>query len=107
MWCPLRGEIHQFILIHFLSASIFCSVKVLLLLLPQVSMELNPDAPSQPSGGELLHLRAVGDNDTLHFVFCSQGAPSLLLVHTNTSSSVLHVSFTSTSLRCHQSTSPL
>lgn len=109
MWCPLRGEIHQFILLlHFLSASIFCSVKVLLLLfLPQVSMELNPGAPSQPSAGELLHLRAVGDNDTLHFLFCSQGAPSLLLVHTNTSSSVLQVGSTSTSLRCHQSTSPL
>lgn len=111
MWCPLRGEIHQFILLlHFLSASIFCSVKVLLLLfLPQVSMELNPGAPSQPSAGELLHLRAVGDNDTLHFLFCSQGAPSLLLVHTNTSSSVLQVgsTSTSTSLRCHQSTSPL
>lgn len=57
-------------------------------------MELNPGAPSQPSAGELLHLRAVGDNDTLHFLFCSQGAPSLLLVHTNTSSSVLQVNWT-------------
>lgn len=57
-------------------------------------MELNPGAHSPPSTGELLHLRAVGDNDTLHFLFCSQGAPSLLLVHTNTSSSVLQVSST-------------
>lgn len=58
-------------------------------------MELNPGAQSPPSGGEVLHMRAVGDNDTLHFLFCSQGAPTLLLVHTNTSSSVLSVSATS------------
>lgn len=57
-------------------------------------MELNPGALTPPSEGELLHLRAVGDNDTLHFLFCNQGAPSLLLVHTNTSSSVLRVSST-------------
>lgn len=55
-------------------------------------MTLNPDAPSPPpKGGELLHVQAVGDNDTLHFLFCSQGAPSLLLVHTNSSSSMVKV----------------
>lgn len=54
-------------------------------------MELNPGASSPPRGGDLLHVRAVGDNDTLHFLFCSQGAPTLLLVHTNTTSSVIKV----------------
>ncbi|XP_034721987.1 glycosylated lysosomal membrane protein, partial [Etheostoma cragini] len=59
-----------------------------------LSVELNPGWPtpsSPPPDGELLHVRAVGDNDTLHFLFCSQGAPTLLLVHTNTSSSSLKV----------------
>ncbi|XP_041664629.1 glycosylated lysosomal membrane protein [Cheilinus undulatus] len=53
----------------------------------QLFVQLNPGSPSPPAGGDLLHVRAVGDNDTLHFLFCSQGAPTLLLVHTNTSSS--------------------
>lgn len=54
-------------------------------------MELNPGSPSMPSGGDLLHVRALGDNDTLHFLFCSQGAPTLLLVHTNTTTSTVKV----------------
>uniref|UniRef100_A0A8D0CSS6 Glycosylated lysosomal membrane protein n=1 Tax=Sander lucioperca TaxID=283035 RepID=A0A8D0CSS6_SANLU len=61
-----------------------------------LSVELNPGWPSpssRPPNGELLHVRAVGDNDTLHFLFCSQGAPTLLLVHTNTSSSSLKVNW--------------
>ncbi|TKS89250.1 Glycosylated lysosomal membrane protein [Collichthys lucidus] len=56
----------------------------------QVLIELNPGSPSPPPG-DLLHARAVGDNDTLHFLFCSQGAPTLLLVHTNTSFSTVKV----------------
>ncbi|KAG7225301.1 hypothetical protein INR49_007148 [Caranx melampygus] len=57
----------------------------------QVSIELNPGAPMIPPGGDLLHLRAVGGDDTLHYLYCSQGAPTLLLVHTNSSSSTLKV----------------
>ncbi|KAM6974411.1 glycosylated lysosomal membrane protein [Tautogolabrus adspersus] len=57
----------------------------------QLSVQLNPGSPLLPPGGDLLHVRAVGDNDTLHFLFCSQGAPTLLLVHTNTSSSTVTV----------------
>ncbi|XP_023267654.1 glycosylated lysosomal membrane protein [Seriola lalandi dorsalis] len=57
----------------------------------QVSVELNPGSAVTPPGGDLLHVRAVGDNDTLHFLFCSQGAPTLLLVHTNSSSSTVKV----------------
>ncbi|KAF3833418.1 hypothetical protein F7725_024622 [Dissostichus mawsoni] len=54
--------------------------------------KLNPGWPAPPPpGGDLLHVRAVGLNDTLHFLFCSQGAPTLLLVHTNSSSSTVEV----------------
>ncbi|XP_059205253.1 glycosylated lysosomal membrane protein [Centropristis striata] len=59
----------------------------------KVTVALNPGAPSPPRGGELLHVRAEGDNDTLHFLFSSQGAPALLLVHTNTSSSTVTVNW--------------
>ncbi|KAK9527061.1 hypothetical protein VZT92_015726 [Zoarces viviparus] len=58
-----------------------------------LTVELNPGSPSLPSGGDLLHVRAVGVNDTLHFLFCSQGAPTLLLVHTNSSSSTVEVNW--------------
>ncbi|XP_054461645.1 glycosylated lysosomal membrane protein [Anoplopoma fimbria] len=58
------------------------------------SVELNPGSPSPPPDGDLLHMRAVGNNDTLHFLFCSQGAPTLLLVHTNSSSSTVKVNWT-------------
>ncbi|AWP21202.1 putative lysosomal protein NCU-G1 [Scophthalmus maximus] len=57
----------------------------------QLSIQLNPGSPLPPPDGDLLHVRAVGDNDTLHFLFCSQGAPALLLVHTNSSSSAVQV----------------
>ncbi|XP_077362964.1 glycosylated lysosomal membrane protein-like [Festucalex cinctus] len=52
-----------------------------------LSVELNPGSPAPPPGGDLLHVRALGDADTLHFLFCSQGAPALLLVRTNVTSS--------------------
>ncbi|KAM9737288.1 glycosylated lysosomal membrane protein [Menidia menidia] len=59
----------------------------------QLSVQLYPNYNSTPPGGDLLHVRAVGDNDTLHFLFCSQGAPTLLIVHTNTSSSTVKVNW--------------
>ncbi|TNN57324.1 Glycosylated lysosomal membrane protein [Liparis tanakae] len=59
-----------------------------------VTVELNPGSSAPPPGGDLLHARAVGATDTLHFLFCSQGAPTLLLVHTNSSSSSLTVNWT-------------
>ncbi|XP_076610215.1 glycosylated lysosomal membrane protein [Chaetodon auriga] len=67
----------------------------------KLSVELNPGSSSPPPGGDLLHVRAVGDNDTLHFLFCSQGAPTLLLVHTDTSSSAVTVNWTQFIDRSH------
>ncbi|XP_037548764.1 glycosylated lysosomal membrane protein [Nematolebias whitei] len=60
----------------------------------ELSVQLNPDASPSPSGFDLLHVRAVGQNDTLHYLFCSQGAPTLLLVHTNSISSTVKVNWT-------------
>ncbi|XP_040928748.1 glycosylated lysosomal membrane protein isoform X2 [Betta splendens] len=57
-------------------------------------MELNPGSTGPHLGVNLLHIRAVGRNDTLHFLFCNQGAPTLLLVHTNVSSSIVTVNWT-------------
>ncbi|XP_056597865.1 glycosylated lysosomal membrane protein [Triplophysa dalaica] len=62
----------------------------------KVSVEVNPGLkpPSTlPPGVNLVHVRALGQNDTLHFLFCNQGAPSLLLVHTNTTESTVHVNW--------------
>lgn len=59
----------------------------------QISMQLYPSSHSTPQAGDLLHVRAVGDNDTLHFLFCSQGAPTLLLIHTNSTSSEVQVNW--------------
>ncbi|XP_036371642.1 glycosylated lysosomal membrane protein [Megalops cyprinoides] len=58
----------------------------------RVSLELNPGLNSSvPPGVSLLHIQARGANDTLHFLFCSLGAPTLLLVHTNSTSSSVKV----------------
>ncbi|XP_070777274.1 glycosylated lysosomal membrane protein [Enoplosus armatus] len=67
----------------------------------KLSVQLNPGSTSTPRGGDLLHVRAVGDNDTLHFLFCSQGAPTLLLVHTNTTTSTVQVNWTQFVARNH------
>ncbi|XP_058861908.1 glycosylated lysosomal membrane protein-like [Acipenser ruthenus] len=48
----------------------------------KVSLELNPGR-SGSSNVSVLHVRAVGNNDTLHFLWGSQGVPTLLLVHTD------------------------
>uniref|UniRef100_A0A3P9A8K8 Glycosylated lysosomal membrane protein n=1 Tax=Esox lucius TaxID=8010 RepID=A0A3P9A8K8_ESOLU len=60
-----------------------------------VSLELNPGLNSSltppPLGVGLIHVRALGQNDTLHYLFCSLGAPALLLVHTNSTSSKVEV----------------
>ncbi|XP_068188659.1 glycosylated lysosomal membrane protein [Antennarius striatus] len=67
----------------------------------KLSVEINPGAPAPPPDFDLLHVRAVGDNDTLHFLLCSQGAPTLLLVHTNTTASAIKVNWTQLEDRNH------
>lgn len=59
-----------------------------------VSMELNPGKSDPPEGVGVVHVRAVGSHDTLHFLFCSHHAPALILVHTNTTSSSANINWT-------------
>ncbi|XP_030645130.1 glycosylated lysosomal membrane protein [Chanos chanos] len=62
----------------------------------QLSMELNPGlngSLTPPPGVGIVHVRALGQNDTLHFLLCSHGAPALLLVHTNSTSSSLQINW--------------
>ncbi|XP_032648043.1 glycosylated lysosomal membrane protein [Chelonoidis abingdonii] len=46
------------------------------------------------SSANLLHVRAVGQNDTLHYVWSSIGAPTVLLLYTRSESSALRVNWT-------------
>ncbi|XP_057582463.1 glycosylated lysosomal membrane protein isoform X2 [Hippopotamus amphibius kiboko] len=57
----------------------------------QVSLKVISDwlDPSQ----SLLHIRAVGTNSTLHYVWSSLGPPAVLLVATNTPNSTLSVNW--------------
>uniref|UniRef100_A0A8C3GHU9 Glycosylated lysosomal membrane protein n=1 Tax=Cairina moschata TaxID=8855 RepID=A0A8C3GHU9_CAIMO len=57
-----------------------------------VSMQYNPGWNG--SSVNLLHVRAVGSNDTLHYVWSSIGAPAVLLVVTEGTSSALRVNWT-------------
>ncbi|KFQ62801.1 Lysosomal protein NCU-G1-A, partial [Pelecanus crispus] len=58
----------------------------------QVSMQYNPGWNN--SSVNLLHVRAVGPSDTLHYVWSSIGAPAALLVATESRSSALRVNWT-------------
>ncbi|KFP59495.1 Lysosomal protein NCU-G1-A, partial [Cariama cristata] len=58
----------------------------------QVSMQYNPGWNN--SSVNLLHVRAVGPGDTLHYVWSSIGAPAVLLVATESRSSTLHINWT-------------
>uniref|UniRef100_A0A3P8TKC8 Glycosylated lysosomal membrane protein n=1 Tax=Amphiprion percula TaxID=161767 RepID=A0A3P8TKC8_AMPPE len=60
----------------------------------QVTVQLNPGSHVTPPDGDLLHVRAVGDNDTLHYLLSNQGAPTLLLVHTDSPNSTVQVNWT-------------
>ncbi|KAL7858849.1 hypothetical protein AOLI_G00189510 [Acnodon oligacanthus] len=58
----------------------------------KVTLELNPGlSNAAPPEFDLLHVRALGENDTLHFFLCSKGAPAVLLVHTNSTESSVQV----------------
>uniref|UniRef100_A0A8D0GBB4 Glycosylated lysosomal membrane protein n=1 Tax=Sphenodon punctatus TaxID=8508 RepID=A0A8D0GBB4_SPHPU len=58
----------------------------------KVSLQYNPGLNS--SSVNLLHVRAVGCNNTLHYVWSSIGAPTALLVYTDSESSALRVNWT-------------
>lgn len=57
----------------------------------QVSLEVIPDPTGPPEN--LLHIRAVGSNSTLHYVWSSLGPPAVVLVATNTPHSALSVNW--------------
>ncbi|XP_036129216.1 glycosylated lysosomal membrane protein isoform X1 [Molossus molossus] len=57
----------------------------------QVSLEVIPNQMGPPQN--LLHIRAVGTNSTLHYVWSSLGPPAVLLVATNTPNSALTVNW--------------
>ncbi|XP_054847141.1 glycosylated lysosomal membrane protein isoform X2 [Eublepharis macularius] len=58
----------------------------------KVSLEYNPGL--NISSVNLLHIRAVGNNDTIHYVWSTIGAPTALLVYTRSQNSTLHVNWT-------------
>ncbi|XP_060108950.1 glycosylated lysosomal membrane protein [Heteronotia binoei] len=58
----------------------------------KVSLEYNPGSNS--SANNLLHIQAVGHNDTIHYVWSTIGAPTVLLVYTGSPNSTLHVNWT-------------
>ncbi|XP_023390061.1 glycosylated lysosomal membrane protein [Pteropus vampyrus] len=57
----------------------------------QVSLEVISDWAGPPEN--LLHIRAVGTNSTLHYVWSTLGPPAVLLVATNTPHSALSVNW--------------
>lgn len=57
----------------------------------QVSLEVISDSVGSPEN--LLHVRAVGTNSTLHYVWSTLGPPAVLLVATNTPHSTLSVNW--------------
>lgn len=57
----------------------------------QVTLQVIPDSMGLPQN--LLHIRAVGTNSTLHYVWSSLGPPAVLLVATNTPHSDLRVNW--------------
>ncbi|XP_047697080.1 glycosylated lysosomal membrane protein isoform X2 [Prionailurus viverrinus] len=57
----------------------------------QVSLEVIPPGLDAPQN--LLHIRAVGTNSTLHYVWSSVGPPAVLLVATDTPHSTLSVNW--------------
>ncbi|KAM9214664.1 glycosylated lysosomal membrane protein [Leptosomus discolor] len=64
----------------------------LVVLVLLVSMQYNPGWNN--SSVNLLHVRAVGPGDTLHYVWSSIGAPTVLLVATKSRSSSLGIDWT-------------
>ncbi|XP_055487209.1 glycosylated lysosomal membrane protein [Leucoraja erinacea] len=64
----------------------------------QVTFEYNPGRNSSAAAPNVLHVRAVGRADTIHYVWSSLGAPTVLLVHTNSPNTSLYINWTSLQL---------
>ncbi|XP_048476372.1 glycosylated lysosomal membrane protein [Rhincodon typus] len=62
----------------------------------KVSFEYNPGRSTQMADPSLnvLHVRAVGPDDTIHYLWSTLGAPTVLLVYTSSSNSSLHINWT-------------
>ncbi|XP_075048781.1 glycosylated lysosomal membrane protein [Mixophyes fleayi] len=58
----------------------------------QVSMQYNPGSSS--SSVNLLHIRAVGKGNTIHYLWSTIGTPTVLLIYTETEQSQLLVNWT-------------
>ncbi|XP_041037576.1 glycosylated lysosomal membrane protein isoform X2 [Carcharodon carcharias] len=54
------------------------------------SSEINPSAAAP----NILHVRAVGANDTIHYLWGTLGAPSVFMVYTSSPNSSLHINWT-------------
>ncbi|XP_059364924.1 glycosylated lysosomal membrane protein-like [Carassius carassius] len=64
----------------------------------KVSVELNPGLTPPwvlPPGVNLVHVRGLGQSDTLHFLLCNHGAPALLMVNTYSPQSSVQVDWPS------------
>lgn len=57
----------------------------------QIYMQFNPDFPN--SSVNLLHTRAVGNGSTIHYVWSTIGAPTVLLIYTESEHSALRVNW--------------
>ncbi|XP_072283504.1 glycosylated lysosomal membrane protein [Pyxicephalus adspersus] len=58
----------------------------------KVSLELNPG--SSNSTQNLLHIRAVGNGSTIHYVWSTIGVPTVLLIYTDSDNTDLQVNWT-------------
>ncbi|KAM4664372.1 glycosylated lysosomal membrane protein [Discoglossus pictus] len=58
----------------------------------RVSLEFNPGFPE--SSVNLLHIRAVGSGSTIHYVWSTMGAPTVLLIYTDSEQSHLTINWT-------------
>ncbi|XP_059836216.1 glycosylated lysosomal membrane protein [Hypanus sabinus] len=58
----------------------------------QVTFEYNPGwDSSMPAAPNVLHIRALGPSDTIHYLWSSLGAPTVLQVYSSSPNSTLHV----------------
>uniref|UniRef100_A0A8C4PVY9 Glycosylated lysosomal membrane protein n=1 Tax=Eptatretus burgeri TaxID=7764 RepID=A0A8C4PVY9_EPTBU len=60
-----------------------------------ITLEVNPDCENLSGNANLVHLRAAGPHDTLHYVWSTYGVPTLLIIHSLSNESKLVVNWTS------------